>query len=145
MEKPPRFASDAWLLRGISSLPGELKLAHGRLAFIASGSGSCWGWQLRKLERQAGKPGLADRIDAGENARVFELPLADVKARFPWYYFSGGLVLHTPQGFYKLSFGQPANTRAPGAHALGRAAAELGTVRSMRTVGQAWRRLLPPD
>ena len=148
MTKAAQLQSEAWLLRGISSIPGVLKLSRGRVSFTASGSGTAWGWQLRKLERLAGKSGLADRIDAGENALVFDAPLADVQIGFPWYYFGGGLIVQLADVRYKLSLGRPANTRLPTdsvAGALGRAAGEFKEVGHMRSAGKAWKAALTQE
>ena len=54
MDKPKLIRTEAWLLRGISSLPGMLELADGNLSFTAFGSGNFWGFQLRKLEQETG-------------------------------------------------------------------------------------------
>jgi len=82
----PRLSSEAYLAARFANFaPGELKLADGRLSFMAIGSGTLFKWQLNKLERDACQPGLADRMGAGENTIVFDLPLADVEVAFPWY------------------------------------------------------------
>ena len=140
------MVSQAWLLRGISSIPGELELSRGRLSFTAMGIGTAWGWQLRKLERVTGKSGLANRIDSGKDALVFDAPLADIKITFPWYYFSGGLVVQMNQHRYKLSLGRPSNTRFPTrgdvAGSVRRAGEELEELGSMRRAGKAWQQAL---
>src|SRR5262245_50612767 len=90
------LSSEAWLLRGVfGSVPGELTLAGGQLSFTASGFGTLWKWQLRKLEQETGQRGLADRMDAGEQALVFKLSLTKLQVEFPWYYLSGGLKLRS--------------------------------------------------
>jgi hypothetical protein len=132
--------SDAWLLRGISSIPGELSLRRGRLRFHALHTGSAWRWQLRKLEREVGRTGLAWQVDAGKRSLVFDLPVRDVQISFPWYYFSGGMQVRTTRSCHRISLGKPANAQiAPG---LGRAMGELQEVRRMRSAGALWRAAL---
>ena len=147
--EPVVISSTVWLLRGISSIPGELKLTQaGRLSFMANeGPGSAWGWQLRKIERQSGQHGLAKRIDVGEDTIVFDVPMKSVAVRYPWYYFSGGLIVKLAGVDYKFSLGQPSNMRLPTNRAdIGavteRVEAELGEVATMRRAGKAWQAAL---
>ncbi|MBI5279011.1 MAG: hypothetical protein HY854_21430 [Burkholderiales bacterium] len=147
--EPVVISSTAFLLRGISSIPGELTLTQaGRLKYVANGGpGSAWGWQLRKIEHQAGRPGLAKRIDAGDDAVVFDVPVASVAVRFPWYYFSGGLVVTLAGVQYKFSLGTPANMQLPTDRGdidavAGRVETELGEVATMRRAGKAWQAAL---
>jgi hypothetical protein len=144
-QTPPLISSTAFLLRGISSIPGELKLTHdGRFSFIANcGAGTAWGWQLRRIERETRRPGLAKQIDDGEDTLVFDVPLSAVAIKFPWYYFSGGLVAKVEGVRYRFSLGTPANMRMPtnrmdiGA-AADRVETELSEVATMRRAGKAW-------
>jgi hypothetical protein len=135
--------SEAWLLRGISSIPGELRLRKGRLSFRAEYFGNAWPFQTRRLERLLGKPGLAASLERGEARVLFEWPLEEVTAWCPWYYFSGGLKLRRAGVTLRLSLGQPANTEVNLASsgtplALGQAAEHLGEVRRMRHQGKRW-------
>ncbi len=131
------FSSAAWLLRGISSVPGELRLRSAQLSFVAQERGSAWDWQLRKLERDACTANFADTLQSGDHATLFNEPLAQVSIRFPWYYFSGGLVVTTRRQVYRLSFGQLASSSMT--------SDELETVSTMRRVGKHWMRLLARD
>ena len=148
--EPVVISSTAFLLRGISSIPGELTLTQaGRLSYVANGGpGSAWGWQLRKIERQAGRSGLAKRIDDGDDdAVVFDVPVASVAVRFPWYYFSGGLVVTLAGVQYRFSLGTPANMQFPTNRGdieavAGRVQAELSEVATMRLAGKAWKAAL---
>lgn len=147
MQARPHLCSDAWLLRGISSLPGVLALSNGRLSFTASGSGTAWNWQLQKLEVVAQAPGLAGKIASGDGAIVFDVPLESVEAKFPWYYFLGGVVLKLKGTSLRISFGQPSNTRLPAnrlnaAEVGQRVLDEVHEVKSMRVSGKAWRAIL---
>ncbi len=143
METSDKIRSVAWLLRGISSVPGELKLAGGRLSYKAFGFGTLWRYQLNRLERDVRIHGLADRLDNGETAVVFDVPLTAVTVRIPWYYFSGGLVVETGGAVFKFSFGQPANSGPSlGNRDLARVLNELKTVESMRKTGKIWRTAL---
>jgi hypothetical protein len=145
VEAPPLISSTAFLLRGISSIPGELKLTkEGRLSFVANcGAGTAWGWQLRKIERETRRPGLAKRIDVGDDTVVFDVPLSTVAIEFPWYYFSGGLIATVDGVRYKFSLGTPANMRMPTNRAdigavTDRVETELSEVAAMRRAGKAW-------
>ena len=134
---PQRLDTPAWLLRGIGTIPGQLVLSGGRLSFIAEGSGSCWPFQLRSLERDSGQVGLATRIERGQLARVFDLPLREVQVLFPWYYFNGGLKVRSGGRQYRISFGAQARSGGS-ANAIG----ELVEVYRMRLNGRRWRVVL---
>ncbi|ODS91011.1 MAG: hypothetical protein ABS45_15465 [Comamonas sp. SCN 65-56] len=139
----PRFHSRAWLLRGISSLPGTLRLRDGVLSFAASDTGSAWGWQLRKLARLAPAPDeFLECLADGRPAVVFSQPLALLRIHSPWYYFKGGLVVHAREACWRISFGAPA--RSSGQVGLALAVDELGKVRGMRALGHQWLSLLTP-
>lgn len=134
---PKDLSSPAWLLRGISSIPGELRLCDSRISFIAHGMGSAWDWQLEKLERVAGSPGFAKSLEDGSTASLFNESLTDIHVRSPWYYFSGGLVLQIRGVSYRLSFGKPASSSNDDD--------ELGTVSTMRQAGKMWLRALASE
>jgi hypothetical protein len=141
--------SEAWTLRGLSSVPGELVLRGGRLSFKADGIGSAWPWQLRKLGREVGSERLAARLESGDRALVFDWPLDDTHWWFPWYYFSGGMKIRRAGVVLRLSFGKPANMhfpmRLPGIPAPGalqQLPAVLKDVSTMRGLGVAWREAL---
>jgi hypothetical protein len=59
-----RLRTDAWLLRGVSSIPGELRLAAGTSSFTSSGTGSAWPLQRRRLGRALAQPTLAESAEA---------------------------------------------------------------------------------
>ena len=131
---PPKLRSEAWLLRGISSVPGHQALTLDHLAFTANGPGTAWPWQLRKLERHLRTPGLAGRIDAGETVLVLDAPLTELSVTFPWYDFSSGLRVGYRDASLRFSFGRPPN--APdGRRGV---AAALHEIASMRSAGKAW-------
>ena len=137
MKRSSQLSTQAWLLRGISSIPGTLKLAKGRLSFTASGSGTCWGFQLRKLEREADRAGLAKRLNDDENTVVFDVPLSDVQqVNFPWFYFSGGVKLTLNGVCYRFGFDKPANSRMPSE------SMDLSGVSKARRRGKAWKAAL---
>lgn len=139
MPPAPTLRTDAWLMRGLGTLPGRLALAHGRLSFTAHGAGTLWPFQLRRLAQAAGRPALAEALEAGRAAVVFDVSLAAVaRVHVPWYYFSGGLIVTTGAGArYRLGFARPVNTAA---------AAEpgdlFGEVARARRAGKAWRQAL---
>lgn len=74
--------TQVWLLDGLTgSVPGALRLAHGRIAFTTD-----------------------------DGRRVFDVPLSSVsEVKFPWYYFGGGVKLRIGAESYRLSFVQPNN------------------------------------
>lgn len=124
------LCSPAWLLRGISSIPGELRLSGSRISFIANEPGTAWDWQLGKLEHVAGSPGFKESLKSGSSATLFNEALTDIRVRSPWYYFSGGLVLQIRGQSYRVSFGRPASPSNDNN--------ELNTVSTMRHVGKKW-------
>jgi hypothetical protein len=141
MTRPSSLSTEAWLLRGVSSLPGTLALGGRRLLFTARGAGTCWGWQLRRLERETGRAGLTSRLEAGATALVFDVPLSDVQnVRFPWYTFSGGVTLTIRGVRYRVGFDEPSNTKM-----AGEGGDLLGEWGRARRRGRAWKDVLLPS
>jgi hypothetical protein len=134
-----RLLSNAWLLRGISSIPGELVLASGTVSFTAFNTGSAWPWQLRKLERLVGAEGIAQSIDDGQRSLVLQWPVDSLQAWCPWYYFGGGIKLRRGDLVLRFSLAEPANmrARAPGTDILN-AIEGVDQVRVMRSLGARW-------
>ena len=124
------LCTPAWLLRGISSIPGRLRLRDSRLSFVADGVGSAWDWQLEKLERAAGSAGFTEALKGGRSATLFDEPMPGIGVRSPWYYFAGGLVLRVGGQRYRVSFGKPVGPA--------RGDDELATLISMRQAGKRW-------
>jgi hypothetical protein len=172
-----RMSSEAWLtfpgyingiFPGYTDVPGELKLADGRLSFIAFGCGTIGKDQairvifsriltplrkrrLSKLELDAHRPGLADQINGGENPVVFELPITDVEVQIPWYCFECGLMVRVGGVQYHFSFGDPRNVvyRVSGSHnVLGMLNVFKAALKNYqeadkrRHVGKAWKNAL---
>ena len=131
------LCSPAWLLRGISSIQGELTLTQSRISFIAQNQGSAWDWQLRKLSLLSGNLEFMDTLKRGTAVVVFNEPLADILVRSPWYYFSGGLVLQIRGKSFRVSFGGPAGSSS--------ASEELRAVSAMRRVGKKWLQALTAE
>lgn len=129
-----RLRTDAWLLRGISSIPGELHLASGTLSFACTGTGSAWPFQLRKLGRDTREPSLASVLEEGRPFQLFQWPADRVQATLPWYYFGGGIKLQYQGVQLRFSFGRPASST----HGLAAAADELREVSTMRSRGKLW-------
>jgi hypothetical protein len=129
-----RLRTEAWLLRGISSLPGELRLSSGSLSFISAGTGSTWPFQLRKLGAALNQPGLAKAVDEGRPFQFFVWPSHQVQATTPWYYFGGGIKLKHQGTQLRFSFGRPASS----GQGLASAGAELKEISSMRSRGRLW-------
>ncbi len=142
-KKPFKLRTEAWLLRGISSIPGELALAAETLSFTALNTGSAWPWQLRKLEREVTATGIAQTIDQGERTLVFSWPTHEIHAWCPWYYFGGGIKVKRQQSVLRFSFGKPANMRA-GIDRLDpiatsqQVSGSIDQVHAMRSVGAQW-------
>lgn len=135
-----RFSSRAWLLRGISaSGRGRLLLQNGQLSLKVHGYGQLWPFQLRKLERACGVPGLADQLEDGVWATVFDVSLANVRVRFPWYTFSGGMHVYVAGVRYRLSFGRPPNNADPTGEEFRK---NIDALTSMRMIGKEWRAIL---
>ena len=124
------LCSPAWLLRGISSIPGELTLTESRISFIAQDRGTAWDWQLSKLALQSGNPAFMDTLKSGSAVVLFNEPLSDILVRSPWYYFSGGLVLQIRGKSFRVSFGGPAGSSS--------ASDEFRAVSAMRRIGKKW-------
>jgi hypothetical protein len=126
--------TDAWLLRGIGSIPGELKLTSGTLAFEAFGTGSAWPFQLRKLQHLLSQPQLAQSLEQGNSIQLFSWPARDVSCVLPWYYFGGGMKLQHDGVELRFSFGRPSS----GGQSLAQAGTELQEVGTMRARGKLW-------
>jgi hypothetical protein len=143
-----KMRSEAWLLRGISSLPGELRLKNGVLLFETNcGVGTMWPWQLRKLERVLAAPGFAATVEDGKDAIAFRWPVAEIEAWCPWIYFGGGIKLRRGNVTLRFSFGRPANTQpnlgsSGSPLALPQAVENLSEIGVMRKRGAAWKAAL---
>ena len=119
---PPHYASEAWLLVGLTrSVPGHLAW-NGRLRFSSA-------------------DGVVFDVAPGQLSSV----------TFPWYYFGGGVKLIAGSTKYRLSFVKPNGAEyavARGAAAAGSPLALLGAaekirdVGSGRRVGRRWRDIL---
>jgi hypothetical protein len=131
MNSNANLRGECWLLLGISSLPGELILSGGKLTYLASGNGSAWPWQLRKLERQLNAPGLAARLHDAGSFQVFSEPVQALTFWCPWYYFDGGLKVQIKEIVLRLSFAKPGNS---GEFRMG----ERDEVAIIRSRGKLW-------
>lgn len=127
-------STPAWLLRGISSLPGELRLHSSTLSFVAFGPGSAWPAQLRTLAAQLGRPDVARALGGGRPVELFAWPVHEVTVSRPWYYFGGGLKLRRQGTGVRVSFGRP----AVGSRDPRQALTELREVAAMRARGKLW-------
>ncbi len=142
------LCTEAWLLCGVNSIPGALRLENGRLSYTAFGSGNLGKGPLRKLEKSTGLAGLAKQLDRGAEVTLFDVPLSEVrKVEFPWYYFSGGVKLDIDGVGFRFGFDRPANTSVTdhAEDALEEIAAGFESLRQVanaRRVGKAWRAAL---
>ena len=133
-----RLRTDAWLLRGISSIPGELRLAGGKLSFTCSAFGSAWPFQLRKLGQLFDQPSLAKSLEEGKQFQLFQWCVEQVQSTVPWYYFGGGIKLRHQGIELRFSFGRPTS----GGHNLAAAASDLKELGAMRGRGKLWSKAL---
>ena len=133
-----RLRTEAWLLRGISSLPGELRLISGNLSFVSAGTGSTWPFQLRKLGVVLNQPALAKTVEDGNPFQFFMWPAHQVAVVMPWYYFGGGIKLNYEATELRFSFGRPASSN----RTLAGAAAELNEMSAIRGRGRLWAQAL---
>ncbi|MCA0374232.1 MAG: hypothetical protein LCH84_01100 [Gemmatimonadetes bacterium] len=129
-----RLRTAAWLLRGISSIPGELRLERGVLVFTATGAGTLWPFQWRRLARALRRPTLSPPAHGETAVDLFAWPVEAVRVTAPWYWFGGGLVVRHEGIRLRISFGRPV---AP-AEGLGEAADQVREVRLMRQRGRQW-------
>lgn len=127
---PPSLCSVAWLLVGIRSIPGELRLQRGRLSFVAQGTGTALERQLLRFERHACSEDFSSRLKAGQRATLFDELLADVQVASPWHFFSGGMVVTTRCDSYRFAFGQPLPAWD--------ACQDMKAAARMRRVGKQW-------
>ena len=116
----------AWMLVGLTgTVAGVLELSRGRLSFRT------------------------------EEGAAFDVPIGDVRAKFPWWWFGGGVKVTAAGTSYRLSFVRPNGAEdvpgrllahGPGAEAVGLATAarKVEDVGAGREAGKAWKaRLLP--
>ncbi len=131
---PRALMTMAWMLRGISTIPGLLILRGGRVSFESADSGSAWGFQLRRIARRQGRPDFSAILLDGEQVEIFNEPLSEVEIIFPWYYFMGGVKVKTRLDCYRFSFGPPTN-RLEGM-------VGLSYISIMRAAGREWKAAL---
>jgi hypothetical protein len=108
------LASYVWLQSGpldYSPAKGSLHLSGDRLAFVIDerppDKHAAW------LEEVSGQPGLARRLQEGERATIFDVPVSEAEARFPPMSM-GALAFVTVGGVrYRLNFYDPAKGTRP--------------------------------
>ena len=126
--------SDAWLMRGISSVPRELHLNSATLSFTAFGTGSAWPFQLRKLGAQLHRPSLVEALDRGRPVQLFAWPVGEVVWSTPWFYFGGGIDLKRGRVGLRISFGTPVGVLGDPDRVL----AGFREMGAMRALGGLW-------
>jgi len=65
------------------------------------------GFQLNKLERQLGQPGLAEQLGQGGQVQLFSQPVGACNFRWPWYAFSVGFIITVNSLKFRLFFSPP--------------------------------------
>ena len=139
MERTIQLCTAAWLLRGISSIPGMMKFANNRLSYTAFSSGNFWDYQLRKLKVDAGREGLEKLLSNDEKTVIFDVPFSQVQdIHFPWYYFSAGVKLSLGGTGFRFGFDQPANTRIP-TNLMDEFRESMKQISQGRQSGKAWK------
>lgn len=136
-----RMETPAWLLRGVSTLPGQLRLSGGMLSLTLFGSGSAWPWQLRKLERDAHCAGFsAGQLRLDQSSVLFRERLEAIRISSPWYWFNGGLIIHTARSRWRISFAKP--NGVTGTQGLDEVLDDLGGLGAVRKMGARWLQIL---
>ena len=126
--------SEAWLMRGISGIPGELRLSSQTLSFTATGTGSAWPFQLRKLAAQLHRPIPGEALERGQPVELFAWPVREIVSRAPWFYFGGGINLRRGRVVLRISFGKPVGVLGDPGNAL----TGLRDLGAMRALGGRW-------
>jgi hypothetical protein len=128
------LSSYVWLQSGpldYSPARGALHLANGRLTFVISEppgeKKASW------LEEASGQPGIAERLENGEQVQIFDVPVSDTEVRFPVMSLGALMFLTVGGTRYRLNFYDPAR----GARPTGR----LGVFKGM-AAGRPWKRAL---
>lgn len=111
MANPPRdtYSGPAWFYKipaAFGAVKGELRLAEGRLAFTTTGEVAAS--SAKRLEKLAGEPGLAARLQAGEETVVLDEELSALRLRFPLLAFGSTLQVRRNGGLYRFAFYDPA-------------------------------------
>ena len=143
-QKSLSYASQAWLLIGwMHSVPGVLKLKHGKLFFETNQTGTLGKRKLKKLALQSGNPSLSEDLRQGKKVKVFDWPLEDIqKVTFPALYFSAGAHIHGADTRFRLSFIRPQNTAFDeplSGGLLGGGVDAIKDIRQSRNVGKRWK------
>ena len=126
--------SEAWLMRGVSSIPGELRLGSPTLSFTATGIGSAWPFQLRKLAAQLHRPIPVEALELGQPVQLFAWPVRELVPSAPWFYFGGGINLRRGHLKLRIGFGKPVGVIGdPGGALTG-----LRGLGAMRELGALW-------
>jgi hypothetical protein len=136
--------TNAWLMRGIGNLAGELALKDSRLSFTTlAGYGQLLSYQLRCLEQETNQAGLEGKVNRGESTTVFDVALSGITATvFPWYYLSGGVQLTMGGITYKFLFAAPSNSKIRTERDLSEAFGMLGEHLEGRRALKAWKAAL---
>lgn len=111
-----KIVHKTWLLDGIfHSAPGFITLEDNEFSFSLVDTGTFSGKRLNKFEAYKNLSGTFERLRKDDVVEMISIDLNNIKAKFPWYQFSGGAVLSF-DGFgqaMQLSFMQPQNTKFP--------------------------------
>lgn len=111
-----KIVHKTWLLDGFfHSAPGFVTIEGNIFSFSLVDTGTFSKKRLNKFESYKGLDSSFDKLRKEEIIEIINIDFSKISAKFPWYNFMGGAVLHF-EGFnqkMQLSFLQPQNTKFP--------------------------------
>lgn len=111
-----KIVHKTWLLDGFfHSAPGFITIEGSTFSFSLVDTGTFSEKRLNKFESYQGLDASFDKLRNEEVVEIINIDFSQISAKFPWYNFVGGAVLHF-EGFnqkMQLSFLQPQNTKFP--------------------------------
>jgi hypothetical protein len=111
-----KIVHKTWLLDGFfHSAPGFVTIEGNTFSFSLVDTGTFSEKRLNKFESYKGLDASFEKLRNEEIIEIINIDFSQISAKFPWYNFMGGAVLHF-EGFnqkMQLSFLQPQNTKFP--------------------------------
>ena len=111
-----KIVHKTWLLDGFfHSAPGFITLDGNTLSYSLVDTGTFSRKRMNKFEGFNSLKNTFEKLRNEEVVEIFNAPLNNIEAKFPWYNFMGGAVLNIDNHEQKiqLSFMQPQNTKFP--------------------------------
>ncbi|MGV6815967.1 MAG: hypothetical protein ACWA44_01700 [Thiotrichales bacterium] len=144
--EPGDFETPAWLLFGGGGIPGRLRYSNHRLSFFANGVGNVGQYRLAKFGEKIRNRGLPSLLDMGNDVEIFSVATSTKNIKFPWYYFSGGLVVKDRRLTFKIGFAPPPEMKLVWIDGEYRHSAEglknFGHAINARKTGKQWKKIL---